>query len=223
MKLGRAVNIVRRAVKSGIAETTIKDAIFLAGNMFLRETGISRKEATVTLTASDEDVNIPEQIEDFRPERLLRAEFSDYDKLEHVDYDTIATWLRDSSESGTPEFIGFRTDTAGVVFPKPDSSHTSLRLVYLQRFANTDSYEDDTQLNLPDEYIFEVLWFGAGAVAESDVPDKTFQNVSWRKFVDEVIPKAKARTATAGVRYAHTRGRKTYERQEGHVWYPAYR
>lgn len=202
MNLRRAISIVRQAAKSDVEADVIADAIGMAGNYFLRETKMAHAEFIVDLDVDTAEFRI-DNVRDFRPERLIYAETMFYQYIQPRDYREIAEKYAGNpapSVSGSyPKAIGFRTPQTGIVYPPAAADNKEMRIVYYQPFSNIETHDDNTILNIPDEYIYDVLWYGATAVAEHRVPDSLFQQVAWQQFL-HLTKKAKEETVFKGIR-----------------------
>ena len=221
MNLRRAARIVRQSAKSDIETDVIIDAIGLAGNYFLRETKSSKGEFFLNLVPGDETFSVDDQT-DFRPERLLFAETTTYQRLDYRTYHEVAAqYATDSTVStadGTPKMLAFRTPDKGIVWPTATAAKSQIRIVYYRPLVDIEEHDVNLKLNIPDEYAYDVLFYGAAAVAEHRVPDSLFQDVAWNRFL-QLTKKAKEEMAFAGVQEGPSTGVSTidYRIKEGGV------
>ena len=200
MNLRRAIQIVRQSAKSNIDDDIVIDAIALAGNYFLRKTKMDDKEFLLELDADEEEFRISHE-GGFHPSKLILVATTFFQEVEHSNYRDIASKYAGNPapavESSYPRCIGFRNSVSGLVFPRPASDNKTLRITYHAPLVNMEDHDDNKTLNIPDEYLYEVLTYGATAVAEHRVPDALFQNDAWQKFL-QLTKEAKEESAVAG-------------------------
>lgn len=107
------------------------------------------------------------------------------DRLESVQLDH--EWVNPPLTSAEPVEVAFDYGTQNAyLWPVPDTVYT-LRLTY--RSAFTDVTTGDPTLNIPDEYIMGVLWWGVPAALQHTAPENGYANDAWakyRQFVREV-------------------------------------
>jgi hypothetical protein len=206
MNLRRAIQIVRRAAKSDIDSDVIADAIGLAGNYFLRETKLAKADFVVDVDVGTTEFYISDH-PNFRPEQIIIVETVNYQSIDVRDYRELARMHAGnpapSVETGRIRAIAFRTPASGIMYPHADASNDSFRITHYQPFTDIEGHDDNVQLNIPDQYAYEVMWYGASAVAEHRVPDAMFQTNAWAMF-REFTRKVKEESVMAGPRQPST-------------------
>lgn len=140
----------------------IDRAILGAGNRFVRETKCTAVSANITITSGTEAVDCTATATDFLPQSFMLGEIGYY-KVRFADYEQIRASYENSTSTGRPTYIGFRTPAQGVLYPQPDTGYT-MRLTYYQPFTYwTPAQADDTiLLNIPARWAHDVAWFGVG-------------------------------------------------------------
>lgn len=191
---------------SRYTNTQIDHAIKMAGDEFVRKTRCARTTATTNLTADQNQVSFS-AVADFTPERLILAEADHATEdainiLKQVDYAYVRRlienqehrrehWessLNDVDHSGLPTHIGFRNRADAYVYPEPDAAHT-LKLVYFAPFTDWTpgtASPGDVTLNIPDDMIYGVLWWGAPAILEHTSTKARYQSESYRRFQEHI-------------------------------------
>ena len=112
------------------------------------------------------------------------------------DYDSIADMLSGRSyvalpsiavtTPGQPRSIGFLTSGTAYVYPVPDAAYI-LSVIYYQPFTDWQlGTEMAVTLNIPDEYINPVLFYGAPALLESPDPTISRSSARFQQFEIEI-------------------------------------
>jgi hypothetical protein len=95
-----------------------------------------------------------------------------------------------SDSADRPRVIGFLNATTAYLHPTPDIAYP-LVIQYWQPFTTwTLGTTDATTLNIPDEYVEPVMWYGASALLEFPDPKGRSGSVRWSNYLD-AIAKAK--------------------------------
>ena len=200
MTLNTAREWVRsRAANAGDAsvysDADVDRAVLEITTRFARVTRCMRGYATMSLVASDASVPATpgegEEAEewpvDFRPERVMRAYLvgEDLPALSLVDHQTIMDSRAQNASESAPTAIGFTSTTTAEVWPTPDDSYT-LGIIYWQpatQFA--PGADGDTTLNLPDDYLVEILSSGAPAVLQRHEPENAARvAAAWQTYLE---------------------------------------
>ena len=183
MRLSRAKQIVRRVLKDRYGEDQETDGGLYACNYFLRRTRCQTTSGNVTLSSGTATVDIAATLTDFRFNRWCSGEIAGY-PLRARGYEVVQAKRREQLYSGRPKVIAWRTPGTAYMWPTPDSAYT-LSVVYTQFIQTSDVYdgtEDDPELNVPEEYILDVLWLGASSAIEVNNPSVLYQNAAWQRF-----------------------------------------
>jgi hypothetical protein len=165
-------------------DASIDRAIQTVCNRFIRVTKATKKTDTLAVTAGASTIDLSE-IDDFRPERLLRAWISGKPELELTDFWTIDSRLVNEPSAGVPTLIGFNTTTDGAIFPAPDADYT-INLLWVPPLTTwtIGATDDATALNLPDDWMQEILVYGATATLQHTEPEHKYASESWKKYLE---------------------------------------
>ena len=200
MKVGEAIDIVKWVLKTDPSGEGVRWAIKFTGDLFLRETACAITSGTLTATLNDPTIVVTDDLPDFAPERWIGQEITTsgyaYYRVHKRTYKVVQDLYRHENRSGYTQFISFRPDGVGVLYPSPDVAYT-YRVYYVPTLG--DISNNDTTLVIPDEYCHDWLWFGASAAAGFNDPSLLFQNPAWQRFTQEVIPKVADAVSTDGM------------------------
>lgn len=158
------IDSVLTATNGSYDNDKIDRAIMAAGQIWNRETRIYAVTQNITLSNGNETVNIPATATDFLPDQWMRGEI-DYYRVLKEDYVKLAMLYQNSTNSGRPLAIGFRTQTQAIVYPKPDMDYT-MRMTYWPPFTAwiPGQVDDSILLNIYAKFARDVAWFGAGTL-----------------------------------------------------------
>lgn len=204
MTITQAIAIVTQALKTNsYGEARIRDGIAWAGTRFLRETGTVRKLADKTCTPGSSTLDTS-TITDFRPERLQMA-YVTANKEGLMVYAASAMLRMQQQKpcTGTPKGIAWITDTSAELWPTPSTADT-IRIIYSQPLIDVVNSSGGTTINIPDEYLHDVLRFGATAATEHNDPDALYADKAFQRFED-FIQQIKGRVHPVGVLDPNTR------------------
>jgi hypothetical protein len=197
MRVSTALNMLHEAsVTRSYDESAERSALGLVLHQFMRETRCVLTSRTVPILADATSFDVSTW-PDFRMERVVRAELVDeWQPVLLKSYATIAKQHRERTTTGAPQWFGWRTHDTGVLWPRADAGYT-LRLTYAAPAIDvviTQSSSEDPEINIPEEYLFDVIRFGATAVLEHNDPDALFQSAAWQKF-EKHIEKVRTKLA----------------------------
>jgi hypothetical protein len=85
--------------------------------------------------------------------------------------------------NGVPRAIGFLNPTTGYLYPCPDAVY-SLALTYVEPLTEWTIGGTSVTLNIPDEYLEPVLWYGAPAVLETPDPNDRATSTRWQLYLN---------------------------------------
>jgi len=165
MKLDEARWIVRDSILhigfgTDFDEDKIDRAIKAAGYRFLRETGASITTTDISISSGDETVNLVTTITDFEEHWFLSARIG-YDIVEKTTVSQVVTSFEDSVATGQPTHIAFESANSALLHPQPDAGYT-LSVTHRQDLiAWTPGVSSNPTLNIPSEFAYDVLWWGA--------------------------------------------------------------
>lgn len=196
-------------------------AIIATCNRFLRETHIARTSRSIAIVSDTIEYDLDSEVADgFRPDQIVgvpHVASDDWRPLQIVDYDILRREYDTTEASGRPELISFSGDKA-YVFPKPDAGYTiTLQTWDLLDTTNwqvggTDTTTLSKELNIPERWCHDVLWFGARGYLLLGAPGHPDAASSMAEFVN-VIARAKGEGQRSGTWWPSRRG--THEQTYG--------
>jgi hypothetical protein len=198
-------------------------AIMAAGNEFVRRTGCTTTSDTATATADDYDLDVS-GLTGFDPAHLREVTATDPDDAELI-YPVDVVNLRDAMQdqlgnhgalqhpyveltsfSLTPQQIAFKDTENAVLYPTPDKEWV-YTFYYRPPFTSWTAGVadgDGVTLNIPDDMIDGVLWYGVPAFFENPNPANQYQESSRARF-ERHIRACRGRVALSAAIYANQR------------------
>lgn len=163
---------------------SIDRAIQTSCDHFIHRTRCTRTKTGLNLTGGSNI--LPAFPTRFRPEYLLRARILTSPSLALVDYDTLLDSRNAQDTSGPPQAIAFDTFSSGEVWPKPDQAYTVNFLWYepLVTWVPGPGADGNLILNLPDEFLTQILPYGPTAILQHTEPQHKYASESWKKFLE---------------------------------------
>jgi hypothetical protein len=191
MKLSTALTMLINASKTRMGDDSHRRmALQVALDHFMRTTKCVWKKGTASIALGGTTFSVS-SLADFRPERFIRADLQgEWQPVGLKTYESIADAHRNrGGVTGKPRAIAFRADASsgvtGVCWPTSDAAYT-LEIVYAEPADNVITEESglasSSHLNIPDEYLPELITFGASAALEHNDPDAMYQSVAWQRF-----------------------------------------
>lgn len=181
-------NSVLHVGASSYTAAKLDNAIMICGNYFVEQTKCAKSTFTITTVNGTKTFNPTTTAADFEPDNVLNADISDWPVLVTPWRNISMRYGGGSAESGKPRYMGFRSRTEGIFYPTPDDAY-SLNINYWLPFtswtAGTGSPGSVT-LNIPQRFMYQVLWYGAGPSLISGQAGTTALDNAWRKFEDWV-------------------------------------
>lgn len=144
-------------------EGKTRPAIKGAGLRFVRDTGCTRKTYKVPLASGSYELDIRKTIPGFIEDQLIWARIDNV-FLELVSVPTVRRELEEI-EVNRPTRFTFEDDET-VVFDRQADQDYTVRFTRREPFVDFDldsATADDIKLNIPDEWVYEVVWWGARA------------------------------------------------------------
>lgn len=190
---------------------TIKQdrALKFALGRFVRNTGCSRDTITVDIADATRTVDIDAAIAASDPAvlplgvpNIVSARIG-YEPVQVVNFPHAMRLIRnDATAEGRPQYLSFESMAAlAHLYPLPDADY-SLTLNYKADLVQWDSgttESDDVILNVPDDYIYDVIWLGGGPALVYGEPASNWANGGWAQF-EALIQQARGDiTVTPGV------------------------
>lgn len=173
----------------------VNRAIYTACEEALRRSKLIVTTGTVALTATAVTVDVT-SISGFRPHRAIRFETLKvgavgYDKIDHVDYDSLADEIAgmEGTSIGTsvPTRIAFRTPDYAILDRVPGTSYPVLTVTYRPTATElTGTTGTATTLNIPAEYIRPILWYGAAMYLEHYDDKSRIPADTWNRWQEHL-------------------------------------
>lgn len=189
--------------------TKLDRALKFALGRFVRMTGCSRDSITVTAVESERELDIAAEVDASDPAvyplsvpNIVSARIG-YEPVQIVNFGHIAKLIRDNETAdGRPQYAAFETLTAlATLYPLPDDDY-SVVINYtaeLVAWQSGTTESDEVILNVPDRYIYDAIWLGAGPALVYGEPASNWANGGWAQF-EAFIARAKGEiTVTPGV------------------------
>jgi hypothetical protein len=185
------------------SESKLDRAIIASVNRFLRETRLSRKTHSIsisdgvisysmaTLAAAGTDLEARVGV--------AHVASTDWERVKYTDYNNIRHRHEKESADGKPELIGFDGDNM-IVYPTPDAAYTltvqtyELQDVSSWTIGGTDGTTLAVTLDVPDRWVDDVLWFGARGYLLFGAPGHVDASAAMAEFTRVLIPKARGDT-----------------------------
>lgn len=202
--------------------TKVDRAIIGAANRFLRETRVARSQNTITTVASTVEYDLDSEVSSgFRPDQIIGVPHiasADWRPVQIVDYGVMRREHDTTAASGRPEMISFNGDKA-YLYPTPDAAYDitlqSWELLDMTGWTigGTDPTTLAVELNIPDRWAYDVLWFGARGYMLLGAPGHPDAAAAMSEFTGRVIPMAKGEGQRNGMWWPSRRG--THEQTYG--------
>ncbi len=171
-------------------------AIKFALQIFLRRTRCDTTATDFTMTAGSATQDVTSVLADFMPYQMVGARIGYKD----VDLRNLKELLRELDESSTsarPTMIAWEAKNSALVHPVPDSAYT-LRITRIAPLVEFDpGTEQEIELNVPEAFVRDALWFGAGPALVYGESGSLYASEGWRRF--EALMKEVAGLAPMGV------------------------
>lgn len=182
------------------SETKLDRAIIAACDRFLRETRIVRKTSNVSLsdgTTTYSLATLKSGGTDFEQLiNIMHLAAPGWERIEMVDYNSVRTLFEDNTNEGEPELVAIDGDNL-VVYPTPDAAYTLKVQTYEitdqtnWTIGGTDGTTLAVTLNVPDRWIYDVLWWGARSYLLMGAPGHPDARPAMAEFTRVIIPKAR--------------------------------
>ncbi len=199
MTITQAVTFLRNEMRNGTdtskyTAAKVEQAIMGIGDDFVGRTRATRTIDTVSLTPGTATYSFV--IAYFRPEYLLRAYISDLTNatsdgnppgLSVTEFQTVYDKVINLGASSQPTEIGFSSMSSFGVYPIPFIAHT-LSFQWDPPFTSwTAGSGGSTVLNLPDEYLRNILRWGGTYFAQGNEPEHAKTGaINWQNYLDFV-------------------------------------
>jgi hypothetical protein len=174
----------RNAGDSGMyPDSEIDRAIQTVCDDFIDYVRCTRTTTALALTAGSS--SLPALPSLFRPERLLRAWIPAKGVLDKLGHGDLLKLQIDEGNTGLPQFVAFDSFSTGEVYPTPEAgSAYSLKIQWYEPLTVwTPGGADPGTLNLPDDYLRQILIYGATATLQHNEPEHKFASESWKKYL----------------------------------------
>lgn len=197
MRVDTAIQIATRALKTrDYTPERIIDGLAMAGNYLCRNANIVTSTATVSTVASTATVDIS-SITGLRIPRV-RSIFADDYPVRPKSLDNLRTQRRNAGVgSGRPSMWAEQDSDTLLLWPVPSAVY-SLSITYAAPFTDVYSAENP-ELNVPDEFVMDLLMFGVPPCVEMNDPSAAYQSESWKKFTETIVPQIASLASTATV------------------------
>lgn len=195
LTLTQARAVVRNSVlhvpNGSYSNEQIDNAILFVGKMWMRDTKCVVKFGQVAIVDGEREIDIQGALPDFDFWSYIRAQIvttENHIKTVYRDnYQSVANAYCNGGTSGRPRALGMKDNATALLYPEPDDDYT-LHVFYGEPFveftAGTLS-PDSVTINVPADFVRDVLWFGAGTAL---VFGENYQNMyptrGWSYFMD---------------------------------------
>jgi|18_taG_2_1085343.scaffolds.fasta_scaffold00815_6 hypothetical protein len=190
---------------ASITDEQKDEALYAAGSEFVRETQCLTDSTNITVAINTNSVDVTATITDFTRDRFNRAEI-DFYNVGLTDYEALRQANEgDNAVKGRPTLCAFLTDDF-MLFNKKALQAYTMKLTHREPMTEwTIGTADVTTLNLPDEWVKQVIWMGAKAYLLRGAPGFPDATVAEQRFA-ALIEQAKMHFAplTPGVRDRQT-------------------
>ncbi len=196
MRLDDAVNILQDSALSISGTTWTPDklhrAITAAGNRFIRETMCSKARVSISLTSGNSEYNLASSITGFTPDWFVWA-YIGFKPVVQTTWQSLQRFYDVGSiPTGVPTLLAFDADATVLVYPRPITTHT-LSLTYRKPLTTfTAGTASNPEINIPDEYVYDVIWWGARSYLIAGAPGHPEQQAALQKF-EQLIQYARER------------------------------
>lgn len=174
--LDTARDLLLNAVINGdsdeFSNTRLDDAIKSACEHFLRNVPCSRETASITIASGASTVDITNTVTDFSEPMWWDAYISG-DRIEKIPIRTMERKRSGVIQSGKPTAAAVYTDS-DVRFDKQADQEYSMTLIYvntLEDFASGHASPATVTLNIPDQYVRDVIMLGASGYLLEGLPN----------------------------------------------------
>lgn len=157
---------------NSFSKTKLDEAIQASCNRFLRETKTQRSTRTLTTVSGTESYDLETEFTTgFMSDQIVGLPYiaaDDYRPLNVVDWEVVRREYDASASSGRPEMVAFHGATA-LLYPDPDAVYniTCNTWELLDEtgwtLGGTDGTTVAVVLNMPEQWVRDVLWWGARA------------------------------------------------------------
>lgn len=162
-------------------DADIDRAIMAAANTFIDATRSTMRLDTVTAAAGSDEVDLS-SVGGFRPDRIKRIYLGDRPL-------GIWSWeelVAQQDCTGTPTAIAFEDWQTARVYPTP-TANTDIKVRWYPPFSSWDVGCNDTTaqgiiFNLPDDWMQQILIYGATSILQHTDPQQLYANASYQKF-----------------------------------------
>jgi len=161
-------------------------AIRTAGNLFVMETDCARSTTNVNTVASTATVNVTSTISGFRQEHLEYCRIGTK-RLVPARIETILRWQNGDATAGEPDYFAFEANDSMRTFPIPNAIY-AMAITHSPPFTSIDPgvTSGSTELNIPDEYIDGVLWWGASVLLVYGEAGTAYGRPEWQRFEEHI-------------------------------------
>lgn len=186
MRLDEAVEILRDSVlhtdQSAIQPEKLHRAILSAGNEFVRRTACSKARATIALSNGTAEYAVSSTITGFTPDWFLHAYIGHKEVAQNTWRSLKRRYDAGTTPTGQPTELAFDADATMLVYPQPTTS-ASLVVTYRRPFVVfTPGVGTNPTLNIPDEWAYDVIWWGARSRLLMGLPNHTDAPVAAQQF-----------------------------------------
>lgn len=209
--LDGVLHLKRSINRTPYADSKVDHAAKLAINYLLRKTKLDKQSTTVATVASTATVDFSTPIGNFfHTPNLLHVRHSsdnNYKKVEQVDWEWMRNMRQISTSENLPTKIAFEINKTAYLDPIPDAAYTLTCVYWMPAILEDDSgtlfeWVPGTvrkgKINVPDEYLYETLWFGAAAALVGHERENPWARESWAKF-EAYVRTAMSAGAPSGV------------------------
>lgn len=208
MTITQAIACVRQAARNAASSSNYSDAeivraISAAGNEFVESVRCCRAVSTVPLVSGDYEIDTSVLLAStgFYPSRVVEVWQDTYQPLVVTDYRDILKRHNGTTQTGRPELIGWLSDSLAALYPAPDATYAplSLQILWHTPFTVIDptSYAGATQLNVPEDMMHGIVWWGAPSYLQHTMPEQSFTREAKRQFAEH-IAKSRGRYGVLG-------------------------
>lgn len=180
-------------------------------NRFLRETHVSRTtvDATTVISQVTLDVTAAPGGEDFLPGYLYAESFisssgtDQYKEVNKSSWRQVREELQLSQTTGRPELIAWLGPSRGYLFPIPDLAY-SISFPFWKPLVNWEIGTpdgSDIELNVPKQYVDDVLWWGARSYLLRGAPGHPEVEAATQAF-EMLIDESKGDAISVGATFA---------------------
>ena len=171
------------------SDTDIDRAIYTVGERFARMTRCVRTASSVDLTADDATVDFS-GVTGFLPEQIISAYvLTEANAVAVVKWEDLYQKQINTPTGNDPcqrRELAFETPTIANIWPAPTEDGT-LRVRWWETFTTwTLGVADGTSttFNLPDQYLTEILTYGAPACLQHNSEEHGYMGESWKKYLE---------------------------------------